>query len=998
MSNLTNEPTIPSNQKEEETMEHIDISEITRKASKTETKNKADGFNLRTFSGRELLKPYMDYILAVLNVDVRDEEDVLHARRMWAELKLALAADANKPFTVQRRTGRVTRLNRSILADIIGIDYRSKVPTRRLCVVEHKFQAWLDPELTVAGPSLTAALEDIDAVQKSLYTRLQACGLLVTNPDGTSTLYGGVAASAGHQKQEKLLMADASLMKTHAKPIWFGNSMEQFLNTANCTGADIWKARANMLRPQIQPLRTADGDKLYLHDVLFVNDVEKTFHLTNARVFGSGYPLYRDGECDVSKTLGDGAIISLVALEMQGQTTSYGLKGFCVDGTSSLVHLAEKLGVSVQDVLDRRVQDMDGVERRVGDYKLICGAGCWKFDKFGYSSIASFIQMVDELAVTYPGINQLHLLRQADDVEGEVRPRHLTRTLIQQWMFMRGDEERRITKKTRVFLKDSKTLTGALRSLTEDLKDEDECSDVAKVFRAAPWLACNSSVQNYLQLRWERKQQDAAGGKLRTEGQYPYITEDPVAMLECWLLGKDPNAEDLGVLREGEISLDGVRANRDVLCVRFPANFLTAKVLTNKPYGTVYASCGNVAILSVHDDILIRQDGDVDGDEMAIIYDKTAISMTRRMLTEFHPPVIVFEHGSKAQKQIFGTRAKFCREVAMALWRAKRHDSVGLYANLAMKAGYLASIAYTDGDQKAMDRYLLQMSAASTGAILAIDQVKGNAVNPQLIRYLDSASRQIRNAMDHHMPFVQQFAKKGYAAEQCLEEDDRNICDSMAGLILRDTGSWEFDTQGCFWNSTEATRALLNHAVPATSVRRAPVCGSFISQLAANWFNDENSTDAAVFDQIRKGAPVGQKDLLLLLWRNACSLSYRMEGATLNEKRAEYYAAVRDMVFAQADSAVWTRTSDGHVFSEEEKRVNCVNAAICDALELVHGNGLDANQKGSYAMFILRVFAKDILANLQANQPDNSRFSLDGLTLDDLDLDSHNEEDDLLYA
>ena len=64
----------------------------------------------------------------------------------------------------------------------------------------------------------------------------------------------------------------------------------------------------------------------------------------------------------------------------------------------------------------------------------------------------------------------------------------------------------------------------------------------------------------------------------------------------------NPVTTDLGLFREGEISLNTVRANLEALCVRYPANFSTYKIPINKP-----ASCGNIVIVSVHDNILIDE-------------------------------------------------------------------------------------------------------------------------------------------------------------------------------------------------------------------------------------------------------------------------------------------------------------------------------------------------------------------------------------------------------
>ena len=967
------------------------ISAITeaagRNAAKALSKGKALGFNLRTFGPEAILAPYMEQINTLRNYttdDLKDPESLQTARQQYAEFKAQLLSDINKPFTVIRRQGRPTRLNRSLASDIFGIEYGSAKPTDTWVVADHQFQKILAFNTKILGTNAADAAKELTELQTLMYERLGNRGLLVAGKDA-ALRYGGFAASASHQKKEKLIMAESNAMKVHEKAIWFGKTMAEFLSTAKCTGADIWKARANLIRPCVQALRTAEGEEIHLRDLLVVADVEKTFHIANARIFG-GEKLYEDTATDAQSILGDGAVLSLTKLEMQGQTTGAGIKGFCLDGTSAIDALCLKHGITVQQFLDTVVTDINGKACRIGDYKLICGEGCFKFDKFGYANFAEYVSRIEALTTTYPGLDKLYLLRQADEVEGEEKARHLTRTLIQQWMDIDLHSMLRITRRAMESLKRQKTFRGAAFSMAELGKDEEDRTDTGRIFAAAPWLITAPAVQQYLENTWVKRQAQAAGGHLRCNGSYPYIMQDPVALLEVWVLGVDPNTETLGVLRGDEVSVDQVPADKEILCVRFPANFQTAKVMTCRPCVKAFASCGNVAIISVHSDILIRQDGDVDGDEMAVITDHVAVELTKRMEEKYHPPVVIFAHGSKAQKITFMKRSTYIHEAYTALWRAKRFDSVGTYANLAMKCSYLAGIAEQDGNTVLRDQYLVWMSAASTGAIMAIDQVKGNQVDMKLVNWLDGTiQKKVFSAMNYLMPFVQQYAKAGYAADKCLPEDDRSICDNIAGYVLRTTGKFEMDTQDVLWNAKAAEDSLLCQDVRTGSVRKAPVCGSFLNQLADNWFNDKADDDAEIFDAIRSGKPVSQDGLLLLLWRNACALAFRMDGETLNDKRQEYYKACRDMLFAQADSTEWVASMDGHVFTEEEKHASVINSAVRFALELRHSNKVKTDSKGSFAMFVLRVFAKDILQNLQAHPAKAADFNLENidLTIDD---------------
>ena len=979
--------------------------ENVRELHYAKSKEKALGFTLRTYPGEEALAPYWDIIMKLKSFvydknDPKNPEKLKEARKLFLELKKRLFADAKQPLTVAYRSAKITRLNRSVGSDGFEIDYDSKSPTMVWCVFAHNLSEIFSFDWHVAGTDRASGTKAIECMVVGVLYRILNRGLKVVK-GCVSWLYGGFAASAAHMKKDKLIMAEAKAMKTHERIMWFGWTAKEFFSKAVCTGADVWKARANLIRPYIETLKTANGEDIYLKDVLFVPDVEKVFHINNARTIG-GKDHYIDGPADVTKVLGDGEFLSFVPLEKEGQVTGFSPKGMGGDASSSVEYLCNSLGMSMEEFMDIVVKDPDGVERRVGDHKMIAGFGCFKFDKMGYSSFAEFLNNLEKLAKVYPGIDKLYLLRQADEVEGEERARHLNRTFIQQLIEMSAEDERKLTLRARKTLKKQKTLRGSLQYLAETAKEEADRSAAGWLFYHAPWLALNKCVQDHLETRFEKRQAEAIGGHIRTDGSYPYIMEDPVALLQCWVLGYDPNSKHLGVLRGDEASVPGLPDGKEFVMVRFPANYQTARIMKNNPWQDAFSSIKSVMVLSVHSDVLIRQDGDCDGDEAGVYTDKTVIKLVRKMNEEYNPPVIVFPHGAKAKKITMDTRNAFISETATAIWRAKRYDSVGRYANLATKCAYLASIARANGDRKAMEEALLWMSAASTGAILSIDQVKGNAVDSDLINWLDyGISPAVSKAMSYRMPFIFQYAKD-MPAERCLPLDERNLNDSIANLILADTGSFDFDPQGFVWNNEEAERCLTNHRVQTTSVRRMPVQSGFLLNLADNWFNEKNEKDAALFDEIKKGAPVGQAELLLMLWRNACALSFRMTGETLNDQRKQYYSTCRDMMFDHADSAEWIRTADGHVFTKEEKHASVVNAAVrfglglrkCSEQKELDGKTKKETQDnlGSFAMFILRVFAEDLLENVKLNKPDSNKFNFN---FDDLDLDNLGSEDDL---
>ena len=186
------------------------------------------------------------------------------------------------------------------------------------------------------------------------------------------------------------------------------------------------------------------------------------------------------------------------------------------------------------------------------------------------------------------------------------------------------------------------------------------------------------------------------------------------------------------------------------------------------------------------------------------------------------------------------------------------------------------------------------------------------------------------------------------------------------------------------------------------------VTQEIIDLLGDNWFKfaaKAGETDATL--ETRKkfaklGTQIGMKEFMLLLWRNEASMAYSMEGRTLWEKKEEYYDTCRELIGLFLKSGEWVNRYGksypiGYEFSMKERWMITVNAVIKDALELEGDNGVE--KKGSYAMFCLRVFAKDLLVNVKKNWVDTARFFVSDVpTMDDIveDLDFEKAEEDVV--
>lgn len=1014
-----------------------------REQLKAEIREKAKGFNCRTYEPDELWRPYLalieaikvyrpDYRITVLQTELKYCEDDKRYDEIKAELAWRIAADeealklarsnleqlknqlfVDAPLKVHRSEGRVIRLNRSLASDILKADYESKRPTDNVLVLNHDTQNTFDFNWKVFADKKEDGEKAKDDFQIEVMNRLGWRGVEAVNKDGESkSLFTVVGASAAYQKADKVLMGKTKCLKEHERMFWFNKTMNEFVTSMETTGAEFWKARANMLRPWMKPFELKDGTLMKFRRLLIVKDVEKLYKLLNARIIGKQEDgsLYKDGAAEFKAVLGDGAILSIRELKFQGQCSGALIKGFLADASSSIEALCKKHSISFKKFLDSEVEGIDGKMHRLGDFDAICGEGCWKGDKV-FESFEEYGEWVDEMAKTYEGFDNLYLLRQAEEIEDEEKVRSLTRTLIQQWMFMSDKEIAMLTSKARKQLKKGKTFSGAVAKLAALFRSEEERTDVNRLFEKCPWLVMAPAIQNYLGESWTRKQTVYASGKFRTEGQYPYIMQDPVALLEVWVLGMNPDDPSLGIVEEGYVSCADVPEGRKLLVVRFPANFLTAQVRRNAAYSKAFTSLNGVMVLSIHDPILIIQDGDVDGDEMCVIYNRLAIELTERMLKKFNPPAILFKHGGKPDHKIAGSKQAFVKEMMTSLWKAKRYDSVGLYANLAMRCAYLASICLKQDKMEWVNRYLLWMSIASTGAIIAIDQVKGTSVDQDLIKEIEKISMQVNKAMrklamnagcagaePRMNPFIQFYVaaakRKPISMETCLPVNEDNFLDRMSKFILDDTGAWDdFDGEGVVWNAEAAKKTLMS-GLPMAMVPKAKITKEMIELLGDNWSklraktSEERAVDktAPTLKKMETGEEVGLQEFAQLLWRNESAMAYVMEGRQLWEKKEEYYEVCRKLLWMLLEAGDWTKPKGNYEpefeFTMEHRWELLVDNLVQDALELRFESKLE--KKGSYAMFIFKLIAPDLLKRAERSKVDFECFSLEIATMDNI--------------
>ena len=480
-------------------------------------------------------------------------------------------------------------------------------------------------------------------------------------------------------------------------------------------------------------------------------------------------------------------------------------------------------------------------------------------------------------------------------------------------------------------------------------------------------------IQQYLRNAWNAKKDNACSGRLRTKGVYPYICQDPIAQIQICLEGRSPYDTNLGVLPEGYVNLPKVKEGREMYCVRYPANYLVGMVVKQMNVRE-FANLGNIAVLPYYGDMIVRADGDFDGDEMLFLFDQLMITMMKRIIEDFKPSLIDFPHGKVDCSKPFGTKENFIYEVAEALVRAQEFNLVGRYSNLAVICLQQASLAK---DSVTLTKWLNAAKIAHVGAIVCLDMVKGANVPEELQNLLKNLNKSVRAAFK--MPWNQLFSHPELTEED-VEARTNSSQDKIAGCICDDVGQFEVDFEDgtpVEWESNMLL-GMTPSGIDITSVKKFIVDDDDVRRIGGCHFDD--TSDDVTWNKMINGEAIGWKEWIELGWHNASALLWKMTGVDMAEKRKDLYAYIRRVLIKSITDVKWTR-EDGEEYTLLEKYASLVTTVIESAFEYRvkdgnvvtefvdkngkvrrYGNNMEEDKKGSYAMFILRVFAQDILA------------------------------------
>ena len=902
------------------------------------------------------------------------------ARRM-AEKKVAELATTS--FEVKLADTTVCHLPESMMSMIYGIDTTKLAIEPNVMIVDHgtekffqtNWMVWAEP-----GESEKQAEERQEKFNKAVYDRLDQRGLAAA-----SRLFMPNSAGSGQLKNEKIVLVEANLRKSREDVLFFERTEKQFSEKVPVVGPELWKAWANISRPWSCDLVYADGTVAQPKDILVVKMPKYIYHHDKAIRIGDLYDgkHYKIGPWDNPVDLFAGQILFWKPLAgMGGQLNGYGIKGFgFYAGGSVMRKFLEKNHLTMEEFLDCKIENFDGRTVRIGDYSGIATDDIWKFDKF-FDTYEDYLNTIDRLSKKYPIIGKLGILRQSEDEEGQIKRRHMTRSLLQQVFSWTYEEMSKLVTPTAAKIKALMAYENAIVRLAGLKKDASERTALEALFGVAPWLFMAPGVQDYWKNKLRAMVKEMMANKLDARGQYPYVIQDPIAMLEILVLGV--KHEDAGIVPNGFVSLADVPEGAKVLALRFPANFLTARVRVNMALSDVFADLGNVCVLSIHDDIFVVQDGDTDGDEICILYTKLIIELIERMISEIDPPVVVFEHGTKAPRTVCGSVEELRRRLSNARYMASHNDHTGIYADMARDCAWLAAVAKENGDTAKFDMWLIYMAAASTGAIISIDQVKGNDISPVLEAWLKDIGKQIKKAMGYKKPYTQQFLKKDVATADCNRPNTASLPDAIAVEGKARVGAYCVTTPFKTWGE------IKQHVIDACFVKNVPVCKVqkhvlnevVMDVLQRTLYNDmfvkdmngnEHLLDEEVRQKMKNGEEVELKELIVYLYHNSQALMNACEGALLAQKKQEFYALCWKVLreFAITDNKASKTVAD----KTANVKVNSLYTSLVnEALELMKGNGMD-DPTGAYRMFCLNVVAAPLTATIRKNGWSKAAFA-----------------------
>lgn len=906
--------------------------------------------------------PEISKLIGEINDVSRLDPCAVHLMRDKLQRLHKMATDEalkSEPIVVNKTLCHMDSGRQSMATDIAGVIYGEF--SNVLLKTDAPIYNSIRPNRKVLKSAFQDSEKVVDEISMALKVALTCRGVKVDE-----FTYDAWAASASMQKEGKCWFGESKMMKLTAD----ARHLVAIAAMGATTGADELKRQATLFSPSAV-LYDDDDNQVFIRQIGIMKDIKTTELIPNALIIKDDgtYKKVKNYIHDVTKADGGMYFWSKIKSH-QGRFYTGKYNGVNVSSLMKLLKLPEG------------IECIDGYHK-LSELVGVATESVWKGKGLGIS-YAEFLNLLDKLAVKYPGINCLRVMRYAD--QADERQRHTSRQLVQQFITATDEMLHTWMKGVARKLLRNTTVSGVIVRLAGLDKPEEERTAMNKLFAILPELAVSKQYEQLTREDWETDFANNASGRINCAGQYPYITEDPLAVLQVLLEGRDPSDTDLGLLNPGEVSLPGVGHGTRVMSVRYPANFLTADVYTNvTECCNIYDSIGNVGILPFHGLYLIVNDGDVDGDEALFAFNKIIIEIVEKLHRDLDIPVVIFDHSSNNEKQHVETEADLCKLIARSLFTAEKYSRVGIYSNLAARCLTMAGDAWYRGDKDGMEHWLINAAFANVGTILCIDMVKTGMVPVNLINKLDKIADECSSKMPHNQRYAKHNAEQPYwdcSWDDCvmpvtnavvdrlhdvLADYLKDYVDPESGEVMfrMDKEGLEFDVDKLLCHNPRVFRGY----APAGKLSKETVdkIGLY------NWTAKEYKIEL-------EDGKFSPKEIMKYFWENEAAIRYRsfndeMSGLEADEQRTllrEYCRSVLLEIYR-------TDACDYNNLSDELKVKSVSNWFIRDAFKaLLNADGTkkarkealtyeDRHREASYARFVVEVFAEDILDNVKTN-------------------------------
>lgn len=968
---------------------------------------KLGSYKVMSFDITATLADFQSYIAAIFAaVNNEDKQEAAKAFNILVRFVNDMAM-SHTPISINANKAKINTAHQSLAAEIAGVVFDNSTTDKIVSINHNVFNLLNGVPMKYISSDRDQAVRAVEELERNILRVICNNGVRMTTLSGRTINYDVWCSTPSQQKVGAMYLGERQMMaKTSDARNLLMNNQEYLEHAYN--GPEMLKRQAVLFTPSC-PMKDDNGNFIKLDDICMFDEIDIE------RVFANVMEIDREGKsvAKASKALGrtvaDGAMFFTNA-ESQ-QIRGLGIKAFGVCIKGMLEKIAKRYGKPIPEF----VEDCDGVPYHTVTTKAFSNKSTWKWGKLGLSW-TEFKHRANKLADRYPTINLLRVTRLASSAEEGYR--RLSRQTTQQFLMASNDQINEIVKKPIGKLNRMKTASGMLPKLMELNKPVCERSFTNRLFELMPQLVGSEHLQANWKINFHQRFAEVASNKVPVDGVYPYITEDPVAVLRIFIWHEDPQTIGLSELKPGEINLPLCADNKEMFFARYPSNYISAMVLHNHN-DSIYECVGNVALLPIDADTLIRADGDVDGDEAFISFNETVIAMIRETWANFIPYLVDFPH-DKAKKVEMTSRQELRDEMAKALFNANKFGGdVGKNSILATKWFQNAMEQLAMGNKDKAKECIHTAMYAYIGSILAIDSVKTGEMPQWLVKKLAQISSKKYCGLN---PWNQRFNKHNIATpwfdeeywgpvnmgnvKEAIPEDEANennavveeteevgewdfaarqestsTTDRIARMVLdgTDAGNYQFNAEGMVFDP----EMLLSKMDGLTSNASKGIFNSKMLPAfnARNYMDEEN---AALVTKIQNGEVVGAKELFVFFWRNANSMMYRMQPAGGDKSSqaammAEYLRFVRNIMVNFGNNAKFM------AMTPDQRRMSVVNNFVRDAFEMKVGNGIARHMdnemevlrlKGSYAKFVLSVFAQDLVEILEDNLdvPEDKRF------------------------